>query len=100
MYEVVYLPTARRQLAEIIDYITLELNAPDAALAFIEALDATTRSLSEMPYRHPVYHSRFAIPEEIRFVPVKRYNLFYRVYEEEKIVEVRRIIHQLKHTGG
>ena len=99
MYSVIYLPEARRQLEAIVDYIAFELCAPDAAYAFLEALDETARSLSDMPYRHPLYHSPFAVPEEVRFVPVKRYNLFYKVYEETKTVEVWRIMHQLQKTG-
>ena len=100
MYEIVYLPTVRRQLEAIVDYIAVELSAPDAALDFIEALDAAAQSLSEMPYRHPIYHTRFAIPEEIRWMSVKHYNLFYRIYEEEKRVEIRRNHHQLRQTGA
>ena len=96
MYSVVYLPGALRQLEDIIDYIAFELKAPDAAAAFIDAVDAVASSLRENPYLHPVYHSTLAIPEEIRFVPVKRYNLYYRVYEETKTVEVWRILHQLQ----
>jgi len=96
MYSVVYLPGALRQLEDIIDYIAFELKAPDAAAAFIDAVDAVASSLRENPYRHPVYHSTLAIPEEIRFVPVKRYNLYYRVYEETRTVEVWRILHQLQ----
>ena len=92
----VYLPGALRQLEDITDYIALELEAPDAAAAFIDAVDAAASSLRQNSYRHPVYHSAFAIPEEIRFVPVKRYNLYYRVYEETKTVEVWRILHQLQ----
>lgn len=100
MYEVVYLPTARRQLVGIVDYIALELKNPDAAAAFLDALDATAQGLSEMPYRHPVYQSRFTIPGEIRRVSVKRYSLFYKVNEETKTVEIRRILHELRETGA
>ena len=96
MYSVVYLPGAVRQLEDITDYIAFELRAPEAAAAFIDAVNAVATSLMDNPYRHPIYHSSFAIPEEIRFVPVKRYNLYYRVYEETKTVEVWRILHQLQ----
>lgn len=96
MYSVVYLPGAARQLEDITDYIAFELHAPEAAAAFIDAVDAAASSLRENPYRHPIYHSAFAIPAEIRFVPVRRYNLYYRVCEETKTVEVWRILHQLQ----
>lgn len=96
MYEVIYLPTARKQLEDIVDYIAFELNAPDAALDFISEVDAAAKSLAEMPYRHPVYHTAFALLEEVRWLPVKNYLIFYKVFEEEKLVEIRRVLHQLQ----
>lgn len=98
MYDVIYLPTARKQLEDIVDYIAIELNAPDAAFDFIDAVDAAAMSLAEMPYRHPIWHTRFAVLEEVRWLPVKNYNVFYKVFEEEKIVEIRRVLHQLQDT--
>ena len=99
MYDVIYLPTARKQFEDIVDYIASELNAPDTALDFIDAVDAAVKSLAEMPYCHPIYHTRFAVLEEVRWSPVKHYNVFYKVFEEEKVVEIRRVLHQLQDTG-
>lgn len=99
MYEVIYLPTALKQLEDIVDYLAFELNAPDAALNFIDEVDAAAKSLAEMPYRHPIYHTSFAVLEEARWVPVKNYNVFYKVFEEEKTVEIRRVLHQFQDTG-
>ena len=99
MYEVIYLPTTRKQLEDIVDYLAFELNAPDAALDLINEVDTAAKGLAEMPYRHPIYHTRFAVLEEVRWVPVKNYNVFYKVFEEEKTVEIRRVLHQLQNTG-
>ena len=99
MYDVIYLPTARKQLEDIVDYIAFELNAPDVAYDFIDEVDVVAKSLAEMPYRHPIYHTGFAVLEEVRWVPVKNYNIFYKVFEEEKVVEIRRVLHQLQDTG-
>ncbi len=99
MYEVIYLPTARRELEDAVLYIAEALAAPEAALALADAVDQAVRALSEMPYRHAVYHSVYALEREVRFVPVKHYNLFYVVYEEEKVVEVRRFRYQRREDG-
>ena len=96
MYEIIYLPTARKQLEDIVDYIAVELAAPDAALDFIEEVGKATKSLAEMPYRHPIYHTSFALLEEVRWISVKNYNVFYKIFEEEKTVEIRRVSHQLQ----
>lgn len=78
------------------DYLASELNAPDAALDFIDEVEAAAKSLAEMPYRHPIYHTSFAVLEEVRWLPVKNYIVFYKVFEEEKTVEIRRVLHQLQ----
>ena len=99
MYEVIYLPTARKQLEDIVDYLASELNAPDAAIDFIDEVGMAAKNLAEMPYRHPIYHTSFAVLEEVRWLPVKNYNVFYKVFEEEKTVEIRRVLHQLQDTN-
>lgn len=96
MYEIIYLPTARKQLEDIVDYIAVELAAPDAALDFIDEADKAAKSQAEMPYRHPIYHTSFAVLEEVRWISVKNYNMFYKVFEEEKTMEIRRVLHQLQ----
>ena len=96
MYEIIYLPTARKQLEDIVDYIAVELAAPDAALDFIEEVGKATKSLAEMPYRHPIYHTSFALLEEVRWISVKNYKVFYKIFEDEKTVEIRRMLHQLQ----
>ncbi len=100
MHEVIYLPTARKQLEDIVDYLAFEMNAPDAALDFIDEVDTTAKGLAEMPYRHPIYHTSFAVLEEVRLLPVKNYNVFYKVFEEEKTVEICRVLHQLQENGN
>ena len=96
MYEVIYLPTARKQLEDIVDYIAAELAAPDTAFDFIDEVDKAVKSLAGIPYRHPIYHTRFAVLEEVRWISVKNYNVFYKVFEEDKTVEIRRVLHQLQ----
>lgn len=96
MYEVIYLPTARKQLEDIVDYIAVELATPDAAFDFIDAVDKEAKSLAKMPYRHPIYHTRFVVLEEVRWISVKNYNMFYKVFEKDKTVEIRRVLHQLQ----
>ena len=96
MYEVIYLPTARKQLEGIVDFIAVELAAPDAASDFIDEVDKAVKSLAEMPYRHPIYHTSFAVLEEVRWISVKNCNVFYKVFEEDKTVEICRVLHQFQ----
>ena len=74
------------------------MNAPDDTLDFIDEVEAAGKNLAEIPYRHPIYHTSFAVLEGVRWLPVKNYNVFYKVFEEEKTVEIRRVLHQLQGT--
>ena len=96
MYKVVYLPTARRQLEDVVMYIAVDLYAPDSAMNFADEVDEAVQKLKEMPYRFPLYHTLYAMKHEIRFFPVKNYNVYYVVNEETKTVEIWRILHQLQ----
>jgi toxin ParE1/3/4 len=96
MYKVVYLPTARKQLEDAVMYIAVDLCAPDSALELMDEVDASVQKLMEMPYRYPVYHTVVAMKHEIRFFPVKNYNVYYVIHEEDKTVEIWRILHRLQ----
>ena len=96
MYKVVYLPMARRQLEDAVMYIAVDLCDPDAATALADEVDSAVQKLCEMPYRFPIYHTLYAMKHEIRFFPVKNYNVYYVVREEEKTVEIWRVLHRLQ----
>mgnify|MGYP002733752431 CR=1 FL=1 len=71
MYKVVYLPSARKELEEAVLYIAVELADPDAASALLDEIDGAVQSLMEMPYRHQIYPSLYAMKKEVRFFPIK-----------------------------
>ena len=71
MYKVVYLPQARRELEEAVMYIASELYAPDSAAALLDEIDHAVQQLKEMPYRHGLYPSLYALKNEVRFFPIK-----------------------------
>lgn len=98
MYKVVYLPLARKQLTDAVLYIASDLAAPDAAESLLDEVDALVTALGEFPYRHPVYPALFAMKREIRYFPVKNFNVFYVVHEENRVVEIWRFLHRLKNT--
>ena len=96
MYKVVYLPTARKQPEDAVMCIAVDLCAPDAAMNLADEVDEAVRKLKEMPYRFPLYHTLYAMKHEIRFFPVKNYNVYYVVDEKTNTVEIWRILHQLQ----
>ena len=90
MYEIIYLPIAKKDLAEIATYITDNLKAPMAAMDLLETLDKSISRLGEFPFSCKVYQSE-TLESEYRLLPVKNYAVFYVV--EERIVVVHRVIY-------
>lgn len=99
MYKVVYLPKARSELEDAVVYIASELCAPEAAVALLDEVDRAVMQLKEMPYRHAIYPSLYALKNEVRFFPIKNYNVFYIVDETRQTVEIRRILYQRRNVS-
>lgn len=93
MYEIVYLPIARQDIAEILLYISEQLKAPKAAMDLLYAFDHSISLLREFPYAHRVYRPIKPMGEEYRLLPVKNYAVFFVVQEHEKRVEIQRVLY-------
>ncbi|ADG81058.1 type II toxin-antitoxin system RelE/ParE family toxin [Thermincola potens] len=93
MYEIIFLPIAKQDITDIILYISDQLNAPKAAMDLLEALEYSISLLRDFPYAHKIYRPIKPLGEDYRMLIVKNYAVFYVVREEEKIVEVYRIIY-------
>jgi addiction module RelE/StbE family toxin len=93
MYKIQYLPQAKTDLAEIVDYISTELHAPKAVLDLLDDLEHSIEILGKFPYSHRVYIPIKALECEYRILPVNNYLVFYTVIEHEKIVEISRILY-------
>ncbi len=93
MYEITYLPIAEQDIAEIIIYISNQLKAPKAAIELLDAFDHSILLLQEFPYTHKIYRLTKPLEEEYRLLPVKNYAVFYVVREQDKSVEVHRVVY-------
>ncbi|MCL6591521.1 MAG: type II toxin-antitoxin system RelE/ParE family toxin [Firmicutes bacterium] len=91
MYKLEYLPLARKDLRDIVNYIVNTLKAPKAAMDFLDALEKSLFRVQQFPYACKVYHPVEPLESEYRTLPVKNYLVFYIVTEDA--VEVRRIVY-------
>ena len=48
----------------------------NATMNLADEVDQAVQKLKEMPYRFPIYHTLYAMKREIRFFPVKNYNVY------------------------
>jgi plasmid stabilization system protein ParE len=91
MYKLRYLPSARKDISEIVLYIAQHLKAAKAAADLVDALDKSIKRLEKFPYSCKVYQAAIALDEEYRMLPVKNYAVFYVV--KDNIVEIQRVIY-------
>ena len=99
MYKLEYLPVARKDMLEIVRYISRELQNPGAAdhLA-VELVDAAESVLS-FPYAPPAYQPIRPLKHEYRKSLVQNYLMFYWVDEEKKLVTVARVVYAKRDYG-
>ena len=99
MYNLEYLPVARKDMLELVRYISMELQNPDAAERLaVELVNAAERVLT-FPYATPVYQPIRSLKHEYRKIPVKNYLMFYWVDEEKKLVTVARVVYAGRNYG-
>ena len=94
VYAVKITEQARSQIQEILHYITTDLQAPDAALHLIDALEKSIASLSLFP-------CRIALTDEepwhscgIHRMPVKNFLVYFWVDENAAKVQVTAILYE------
>lgn len=92
-YEISYLPVARADISDLMLYIADQLHAPESALRIVDAIDEAVEHLATFPYAYPVYRLVQPLATEYRLLPIENYNVFYTVLEDEKIVEVHRVLY-------
>lgn len=93
MYKLEYLPSAVKDMTEIVRYIIYELNNPTAAdnlaVEFIKSADR----LKNFPYSNQVYTPIRSLKNEYRKCIVNNYIMFYSVNESQKTVIIYRVIY-------
>ncbi len=93
LYKLEFLPVARRDMLEIVQYISHELQNPDVAHRLaVEFIDAAENVLT-FPYSTPSYRAIRALKHEYRKIIIRNYLMFYWVDEEKKQVVVARVIY-------
>lgn len=92
-YTVKITTQAKLQMSEIVDYIRFSLNAPIAAIRFVEEIEKSVASLSAMP-------KRVALTEEepwrsygIHKMPAKNFIVYFWVDDENYEVHIIAVVY-------
>lgn len=99
MYKLEYLPVAQKDMIEIMRYISLKLQNPDAANHLAVELIQAAESVLTFPYAMPVYRSIRPLKYEYRKILVQNFFIFYMINEDKKLVTVSRVIYAKRDYG-
>lgn len=94
MYRLEYLPLARQDMIDTVEYISRELSSPEAAARLAEKLINTAEEkLTKFPYANAAFFPIKPLKREYRKLPIQNYIVFYWVEEEKKLVTVARVVY-------
>lgn len=93
MYSLEYLPVARRDMLEIVRYISIELQNPNAADRLAMNLIEAAEGVCAFPYAAPAYQPIRPLKHEYRKLVVQNYLMLYWVDEGKKLVTVARVVY-------
>lgn len=84
---------ARRDLRDILDYITYKFHEPQTAVKLVRQITKEILSLDNMPMRYRLYDNEPLKSQGLRCFPVKNYIVFYYPDESKNTVYAVRIIY-------
>ena len=87
IYSVNISAQADKDIRAIYEYIALTLMSPENANAQLSRLEDRINKLDNLPKRFPKYNN------EIRFMPVDNYLVFYTVEDVSKNVSILRVMY-------
>lgn len=91
-YELRILPLFERDLNEIVDYIAVHLQSPQAAEAFVEEVERAIQTRLPSAEAFAPYPSAKKRKHSYYGIRVKHYIVFYVVIDH--VMEVRRVLYQ------
>jgi len=97
MLDIKYLPSFYQELDAIVEYISVTLEAPKAALNLLNELDTSISELLKNPNAHRLYRPIKPIETKYRILTVKNYLVFYIVLEN--YIEIHRIIYKKRNLS-
>jgi len=92
-YSVYISDAAYKDINQIVSYIADELLEPKIANNLLDALLNAISSLSEIPHRHMLVDRVEVCDYPIRMFTVENYIIFYLINENEKSVNIARVLY-------
>lgn len=93
MYKLELLPIAKKDIDDIIYYISNNLENKTAARNLANNFIKGTNSILEFSYGTSVYKITKELEQEYRSLKVKNFLMFYTINENDKIITIVRVLY-------
>lgn len=94
MYKIEFLPIAKKDIDNIIYYISYNLKNITASKKLRDLFISKLDDIVEFPYRNSVYQPIGTLKNEYRSYRMKNFLIFYLINEDEKLITIVRILYQ------
>lgn len=92
-YDVKITKQAKEQMAQIVDYISNELFAPEVAIQLLDKLENSIMALEEFPERFQLIDEEPWRSEGVRKIVVNNFLVYYWINPQERKVHVTAVIY-------
>ncbi len=94
MYKLEFLPIAKKDIDDIIYYISHNLKNITASKKLRDLFMNSLDYIIEFPYGSAVYQLGSKLKNEYRSYKVKNFLMFYTINEQEKIITIVRVLYE------
>lgn len=93
LYDLEYLPIAKRDLTEIVRYLSHQLQNPGAAEQLADEMIEAVEAARSFPYAAPLYFPIRPLEHDYRKLLVQSYLIFYWVDDRARKITVTRAVY-------
>lgn len=94
MYKLEFLPIAKKDMEDIIYYISNNLKNNTAAIHLSKCFINGTKIILDFPYGLSEYKPTSKLKNVYRSIKVKNFLMFYSINERKKTITIVRVLHQ------
>ena len=94
MYKLEFLPIAKKDMDDIIYYISNNLKNKTAAISLSKCFINAANSILEFPYGLSEYKPTSKLNNVYRSIRIKNFLMFYTINEKKKIITIVRVLYQ------
>ena len=94
MYKLEFLPIAKKDIEDIIYYITNNLNNRTATINLSKDFIKGANNILDFPYGLSEYKPKHNLKNVYRSLKIKNFLMFYTINEKDKIITIVRVLYQ------